>query len=166
MLTRHALTWSDLHEVTKTQLEVVKEITEEEFIKKGMQTLTSSASGLLTPAQPFRPVSGNAVVKKPLWQKRKELKLEEKALLEEEAAERDATPSTCVRSGTSVARTVASANLVIDPTRAGAHILNEGRNDAVLVCVVRSTCVSPLSMCTSSEILTCVPVIVSTTLTD
>jgi hypothetical protein len=122
---------------TPTQLEIVKHITEEEFIQKGMGTLTSltsSSSILKTPLQPFKPMGGDFTAKKPLWQKKKEAKLAEKAMLEESSAEA-ATPSTCPRGCASSARTAVSANLVIDPTRHGAHALNAGRDDAVMVCV-------------------------------
>lgn len=120
------------------QLEIVKYITEEEFIQKGMGTLTSGGSALATPVQPFKPIGGNVAAKKPLWQKKKEAKLAEKTMLEEEAALKDdaATPSTCPRGGASIiARAPISANLVIDPSRHGAHALNADRNDAVVVCV-------------------------------
>jgi hypothetical protein len=122
---------------TPTQLEIVKHITEEEFIQKGMGTLTSltsSSSILKTPLQPFKPMGGDFTAKKPLWQKKKEAKLAEKAMHEDSSAEA-ATPSTCPRGGASIARNAVSANLVIDPTRHGAHALNADRDDAVMVCV-------------------------------
>ena len=62
------------------ELEVVKCITEEEYIQKGMDQLSSRGwdTSAATTQKPFQPISGNApsaFKKKPLWQKKKEAKL-------------------------------------------------------------------------------------------
>jgi len=123
------------------ELEIVACITEERYIQKGMDLLgaSNSASSMMTPTQPFKPVGDTATAKKPLWQKKRDAKIEEKAMLEEEEeAARNltaATPSTVQRGGASISRMQLSANLIIDPSRAGAHLLNAGRNDAHTVSV-------------------------------
>jgi DNA repair and recombination RAD54-like protein len=85
----------------------------------------------MPPTQSFKAVS-----KKPLWQKKKEAKLEEKALREQEKAERDPM-DILPRGGSNGANAFISrgANVAVDSSRPGAHILNEGANDQLLVCV-------------------------------
>ena len=121
------------------ELEVVKCITEEEYIQKGMDQLSSRGwdTSAATTQKPFQPISGNApsaLKKKPLWQKKKEAKLEQRAIEEEDAAAHTKL-SAAPRAGGASLTSTRSANLSIDPARAGAHVLNDGCSDLVLVCV-------------------------------
>jgi len=112
------------------QLEIVRSITEEQYMKKGLECMASSnsSSGSV--------VKGCLPLKKPLWQKKKEAKIEAAAIQREEEEAAAATPSTLPRgqAPAHTSRAFATA-MTIDASRPGAHILNGERAGEHQVCL-------------------------------
>lgn len=111
---------------SRCQLEIVKKITEEEYFQKGLDCM---ASGKSAERQSRGNDPGHLPLKKPLWQKKKEAKMEAAAIRMEEEEEKTETPSTLPRGQASFysSRASASANMTIDSSRPGAHLLNSHR---------------------------------------
>ena len=112
----------------RIQLEIVKCISEEEYLKKGMDCMASSKVTV-------RPLSSNILpLKKPLWAKKREAKMAEAH--DAEAEENACTPNTLPRGQAPAhASRAGGVNMCIDPSREGAYLLNGHKEAEHQVCV-------------------------------